>query len=400
MNRNFRNQMRKLCRGGYLCIAMGFFLFKFNQVYGELVLQDIRLGFYKTSIEFVEFNTDTKFNPNIFEYDATVEQLYTDNIYITPIVAPTSSVYMIAINGTKALFNKPFKHQLKIGKNDVEITLIGENGGLKMYKIAIMRTDLSDKYTSHVIAPGVLRIGDYDGFVGNESMYLFKGEKKALLFDTGMGKGDLLAFIKSLTHLPIEVVITHAHRDHYGQVDQFKENTIYMSRRDSSMLPPEVSKQRFQWVNDGSVIDIGGRRFEVIEMPGHTMGSLLFLDRQNKMMITGDAVGSGTMVYMFSTKSAPLTTYLNSLKNVGRRLNGLDGLMLLVGHSYQEKVPLIGKYGIKYFEDMRTAVEKVLSGELMGHLTFNVAPYGVTALRQAYLGLAGLWYNPSDEGIK
>ena len=40
--------------------------------------------------------------------------------------------------------------------------------------------------------------------------FLFEGEKKALLVDTGFGKGDLHALVEGLTDRPVMVVNTHA----------------------------------------------------------------------------------------------------------------------------------------------------------------------------------------------
>ena len=39
-----------------------------------------------------------------------------------------------------------------------------------------------------------------------------------MLFDVGMGKGDLAGYVKTLTKLPVAVAITHGHGDHFGQV--------------------------------------------------------------------------------------------------------------------------------------------------------------------------------------
>lgn len=41
-------------------------------------------------------------------------------------------------------------------------------------------------------------------------------------------------------------------------------------------------------VKEGDVIDLGGRKLEVIELSGHTRGSLAFLDRKNRVIFTGD----------------------------------------------------------------------------------------------------------------
>jgi glyoxylase-like metal-dependent hydrolase (beta-lactamase superfamily II) len=63
-------------------------------------------------------------------------------------------------------------------------------------------------------------------------------------------------------------------------------------------MPAERVTPKFKWVKAGDVIDIGaGRKFEVIPVPGHTLGCVLFVDFANKIAITGDAISSGSWVY-------------------------------------------------------------------------------------------------------
>ena len=45
-------------------------------------------------------------------------------------------------------------------------------------------------------------------------MYLIAGTESALLLDTGLGLLDLPAVCRSLTPLPVRVLLTHAHGDH------------------------------------------------------------------------------------------------------------------------------------------------------------------------------------------
>jgi hypothetical protein len=43
---------------------------------------------------------------------------------------------------------------------------------------------------------------------------------------------------------------------------------------------------------------------------------------------------------------------------------------------------------------MRILTEKVLKGEIIGNLVSTTRGARITDIRQAYYGLAGLWYNP------
>src|SRR5215472_11795191 len=70
------------------------------------------------------------------------------------------------------------------------------------------------------VAPDVLAI--YEPHQSEETIgYLILGKKRALMFDTGMGIGDLKALTAQLTKLPIVVLNSHTHNDHVGNNWQF-----------------------------------------------------------------------------------------------------------------------------------------------------------------------------------
>ena len=105
-------------------------------------------------------------------------------------------------------------------------------------------------------------------------MYLVEGSEKAALIDTGMGSGDLAGYVRTLTKLPVVVLITHGHGDHTGQANQF--STIYFPQRDSgARVRFDIS--RTLPLTEGQRIELGGKNLEVIEIPGHTAGSVAFL---------------------------------------------------------------------------------------------------------------------------
>jgi hydroxyacylglutathione hydrolase len=239
----------------------------------------------------------------------------------------------------------------------------------------------SKDYVSTRIKPGVWHIEDTVDKTVHDSMYLVEGGKTAALIDTGMGKGDLAGYVKSLTKLPVIVLISHGHRDHTGQASQFP--VIYFPMDDAFFKPPfELTAAKE--LSDGQKIDLGGRILEVIAVPGHTPGSVVFLDGQTRMLFSGDAIGS-SYVWMHIKGALPLQSYLNSVRKLESRKSDFD--FIYGGHFYQSAYkPLTSSY----VTDMRIVIEKVLNGEIAG-IPYNIGdPGGLSATYAS----ATVIYNP------
>jgi hydroxyacylglutathione hydrolase len=373
-----------------LCCASG----ATAQLGGTAALTGLGLGADKSDLERLAIGLNEPFSPSTLAYTVTVDSAYTSFVYITPRVSGGS--VRVAINGADATPGEAFKTPLSMGENTFAIA-VGAGDRTKTYRLTVTRKDFSKNYVSEPLGKGMWRIQDFGGHVGNEDMYLVEGATRALLFDTGMGKGDLPGYVRTLSTLPVDVAITHGHRDHFGQLDQFPDATVYITAEDVSRLPAEWVTPRVKILKGGDVIDIGnGRKYEVVAIPGHSPGSVVFVDMANTIGVTGDAVSSGSMVYMFGSACTALDEYRDGLAKAEQRFKALDGLTLLVGHHYQERTPLKGAAGKQLFTDMRTAADRVLAGTLVGKVARTGRDGNTSELRQAEVGLAGLWYNPSN----
>lgn len=230
-----------------------------------------------------------------------------------------------------------------------------------------------------------------DGLYGiddakNQSFYLIEGEEKALVVDTGMQGRPLTPVLKELTKLPMVLALTHAHPDHMYHADEFE--TVYLGDKDieawdkwlrrimwvfekMSKLPAKkFNVNTYLPVTEETVIDLGGNQIEVIAVPGHTPGSVLYVDHKHKSIFIGDAVGSGMMVLMALPGSLCLSKYEKSLEALTEKLKGLEDYKTYGGHRNQERGA--GERGADYYnpvtpavvEDMRTLCVKLLDGSL------------------------------------
>lgn len=157
--------------------------------------------------------------------------------------------------------------------------------------------------------------------------YLVEDEKALMLIDAALpfcakGIADTATKLgKEITH----IVLTHAHDDHVGALDKLKElypeAKVCISERDSALLrgdrslrsgepslpirggvPKKLHTRADILLQEGDMVG----SLTAISTPGHTPGSMAFLDYRSRALIAGDAFQTfrgtavaGTMVPWF-----------------------------------------------------------------------------------------------------
>ena len=153
--------------------------------------------------------------------------------------------------------------------------------------------------------------------------FLLTGSEKALMIDSGMMINNAKDIAKTLTDLPIELINTHADRDHVGSNYQF--DTFYMHPSEASnYYKTQGQTGDYTPISEGDVIDLGGRKLEIIAVPGHTPGSIAILDVTNRMIFSGDPVQDGT-IFLFGVQRE-VNTYLKSLKKLDSMKDRFDAI--------------------------------------------------------------------------
>ncbi len=251
------------------------------------------------------------------------------------------------------------------------------------------------------------------------TMYLLEGSERALLIDTAqntpeeMGKNDLTTLVRHLLghnndgsarSNPVDfvVAISHGHGDHTGKNSQMTGRTIYFPDGDwpRTQAPPNYVpiKEGGGPTQHGAALGelaLGGRTIRIIDIPCHTPGSVGFLDAENNMIMTSDAIGSGCVWAHFGV----IAQYAASLRHLQEVLKPLNNPAILSGHFYQISSGARGKPPIngrpldkQYIADQLAAAEGVLNGTIKGEPYASAGRPGIMVAR---VGSAEMTFNPA-----
>lgn len=174
-----------------------------------------------------------------------------------------------------------------------------------------------DWFEVYRVAPGtwaILEPGQWQEVIS----WLIEGEERALLFDTGLGIGDIAALAGALTERPVTVLNSHSHFDHVGGNHRFERisgpdlpyarDNARGGTNDEAMdnlfadgaiwmpLPEGFDERSFRtepWtvtesVRDTQRIDLGDRTLEVLLTPGHAPDALCLFDPLHGILFVGD----------------------------------------------------------------------------------------------------------------
>lgn len=168
--------------------------------------------------------------------------------------------------------------------------------------------------------------------------FLLCGSDKAALIDTGMNTPNAKALAEGLTDLPIILINTHADPDHISGNPAFGE--FYMSPAEEDNYRHNGGKGNLMPVKEGDIIDLGGRTLKIIDIPGHTPGSIAILDEEYRVLISGDSVEDGN-IFMFGPYRN-IDNYIDSLRHLAKYDGQYDEVYAMHG-SIPVKPDLVGK---------------------------------------------------------
>lgn len=140
-----------------------------------------------------------------------------------------------------------------------------------------------------------------DGFV---RFFLLAGSERALMIDSGAGCPNAREIAETLTDLPVTLLNTHGDGDHVSGNGAFVSFCMSEADYNNCRVGQRFPESRLEPLYDGDVIDLGGRRLEIIAIPGHTYGSVAILDADARTLYSGDSVQDGH-IFMFGAHRQP-----------------------------------------------------------------------------------------------
>ena len=170
-------------------------------------------------------------------------------------------------------------------------------------------------------------------------------------FSTPEEKNELYSFIQSRNLNVKAVLLTHGHFDHiYGVAEAAGDFgvPVYMHPADEVIIKEAnpmlcnvyglVIPTEFEIaipVKEGDVIEVGSLRFEVIETPGHTPGGVCYLERNEKILFSGDTLFAGCI----GRTDNQWADYDALMSGIFTKLMELDGdITVIPGHGPETSI--------------------------------------------------------------
>ncbi len=202
-------------------------------------------------------------------------------------------------------------------------------------------------FVTDKISDSLYRINEHHYWEWNRAnLWLIKGKTQDLLIDTGLGVASLRQHIATLIDKPLLAIASHIHYDHAGGIHEFDRIAIHPAEAEAlrqgdayaALCTPEgggvldehfaelpypgftVSQYTFnaaqptQLLQEGDILDLGDRAFEVLHLPGHSLGSIALYDRYSQELFSGDIVYDGELLDLLPGSDIP--TYIDTYERL------------------------------------------------------------------------------------
>ena len=134
--------------------------------------------------------------------------------------------------------------------------------------------------------------------------------KSGAVVDPGGDLDDIEDAIKKTGMKPEKILLTHGHIDHAGGAEDLRKrlgvkiegphkgDRILLDALESqgrSYGVPAKNVTPDRWLEEGDTVTVAGHTFEILHCPGHSPGSVVFVNRAQKFMLMGDVLFRGSI---------------------------------------------------------------------------------------------------------
>lgn len=195
--------------------------------------------------------------------------------------------------------------------------------------------------------------------MSSETLYLLEGKDKAVLIDAGTTIPNLNKIVSKITKKPVTLLLTHVHPDHAGAVEYFDE--VWINPADTVLIPAFMPdyKGTVRYLENGQLIDLGGRVLETYFTPGHTPGSTTFLETGTDTGYSGDSFGNGNLL-VFSD----FETLIKTCKDSYEYFSSKGYKKFYCGHFFGVNFETLDRIKL-----IQTMAEEALAGKIDGEPT-------------------------------
>ncbi|WP_100398373.1 MBL fold metallo-hydrolase [Bacillus sp. FJAT-44742] len=141
---------------------------------------------------------------------------------------------------------------------------------------------------------------------------LINTKKEAVIFDPGGEGASLNDWLQKQQITPVAILLTHAHFDHIGAVDEVRDEwsiDVYLHEKEKDWLTDGskngssyfmsgqtiAARPADQLITEEGTLQIGDFTFSVFETPGHSPGSISFYHEDTNTVFSGDALFAGSI---------------------------------------------------------------------------------------------------------
>lgn len=180
--------------------------------------------------------------------------------------------------------------------------------------------------------------------------YLLYKEDVALIIDPGAEADRVIHTLTQIEKTPKAILLTHAHFDHIGAVDQIRAHydiPVYLHKSEEGWLAdPALNSSKFFPVEDiimheadfdlnEGPMSIATFDFLVLHTPGHSPGGVSFVFDEDQVVVSGDCLFKNGMG-RFDLPEGDKDILLHSIREVLLKLP--DHYLVLPGHGEMTRI--------------------------------------------------------------